>query len=60
MSSRKVIVELTLPQARALWSAARYCDEFPEDTERPAAEQMPLHRAVAKLDAAVDAAEASR
>lgn len=56
MSGRKVKLELTVPQARALWMAARYCDEFPEDSWS-AQELAVLQRASGKLGTAIDVAE---
>lgn len=60
MSARTVKVELTLPQARALRYAAMYVTEILEpgvgDGLEPA-DQRVTERAMAKLDAAIDAAE---
>lgn len=53
--ARTVTVTLTLPQAEALWSAAGYVLEFPEDPADPNRLRA-LRNAREKLDAAIDAA----
>lgn len=58
--ARTVKVELTIPQARALWAAARYGLDFPEDTGQRADADRPLRNAFDRLDAAIDRAEAAR
>ena len=60
MSARKVTVELTLPQARALQYAAMYVTQVlmpGEGDGLDGASLLVTERAKAKLDAAIDAAE---